>query len=57
MSEEPEDDAEHLRGIAEQIRRLAQQAFNPEAQEELLDLADEIRRMANCHEKRRKSEH
>jgi hypothetical protein len=57
MSEEHEDDAQHLRGIAEQIRRLAEQALTPEAHEELLDLAEEIRRMADCHEKRRKSEH
>jgi hypothetical protein len=55
MSEEHEGDAQHLRGIAEQIRRLAQEALTSEAEEELLDLAEEIDRMADCHEKRRKN--
>jgi hypothetical protein len=43
----------HLREIAEKIRELARQTPIPEAREELLDLADDLDRMAQDASKSR----
>jgi len=46
MSDEQQPNGEHLREIAEQLRRLARQTQLPEAREELFGLADRLDRMA-----------
>jgi uncharacterized protein Yka (UPF0111/DUF47 family) len=47
MCDDHHASVEHLREIAEKIRQLARQTSIPQAKEELLDLADQIDRMAD----------
>ena len=46
MGDEQQAGDEHLREIAEKVRQLARQTHIPEAREELLDLADNLDRIA-----------
>jgi len=51
MSDEPQASDEHLHEIAEKIRQLARQTRVPDAREELFDLADQLDRMAELHQR------